>query len=199
MGSNKNGKSATEKANKKRVEKSSKTKSEKSTQRVELKEAKKSIKQKVPQERRGIYLKTLPSAHSYFLPLTSIGLSQAHMSLTNSRSSGLVWSSLVNLYDSQSGATSKAGAASWPRTRKAPLMTESFCTPKTDVAPKRYLREASRRVKRPPIWLADMKVMVSSSLYMKSTFQSEYSSKLQFSQNQGRATSRVSSLEYFPH
>jgi hypothetical protein len=45
---------------------------------------------------KGVYLNTLPSAHSYFLPATSMGLSHAHWSLTNSRSSGLEGSSLVN-------------------------------------------------------------------------------------------------------
>lgn len=41
------------------------------------------------------YLNTLPSAHSYALPLTSIGLSHAHWSLTNSRSASFLGSSLV--------------------------------------------------------------------------------------------------------
>jgi hypothetical protein len=45
---------------------------------------------------KGVYLNTLPSAHSYVLPSTSMGLSHAHWSLTNSRSSGLEGSSLVN-------------------------------------------------------------------------------------------------------
>ena len=45
---------------------------------------------------QGIYLNTLPSAHSYGLPLSSIGLSHDHMSSTNSRSSFLLGSSLTN-------------------------------------------------------------------------------------------------------
>jgi hypothetical protein len=43
-----------------------------------------------------IYLKTLPSAHGYSLPSTVMGLSHDHWSLTNSLSSALVGSSLVN-------------------------------------------------------------------------------------------------------
>ena len=85
--------------------------------------------------------------------------------------------------------------ASWPRTTKAPRMALSLVTPKTLAQPKMYLREASRRVKKPVIRLEEMKGMVSSSLYLYSQRQREYSSNLQFSQNQGRATSRVSSLE----
>lgn len=42
------------------------------------------------------HLNTFPSAHSYFFPSTSIGLSHAHISFTNSLSSSLVGSSLVN-------------------------------------------------------------------------------------------------------
>ena len=41
------------------------------------------------------HLKTLPSAHSYFLPSTSIGWSQAHMSSTKVRSALFAGSSLV--------------------------------------------------------------------------------------------------------
>jgi hypothetical protein len=76
-----------------------------------------------------VYLNTLPSAHSYSLPLTSIGLSHDHMSSTNSLSAVLCGSNLVNSYDSQSGATSKAGRASLPRTVKAPRMTLSLAWP----------------------------------------------------------------------
>lgn len=49
------------------------------------------------QVRMAFYLKTLPSAHSYVLPSTTIGLSQAHWSLTNSLSASLLGSSLVNV------------------------------------------------------------------------------------------------------
>lgn len=46
---------------------------------------------------RALYLKTLPSANSMVLPLTTTGLSHAHMSSTNSLSSALVGSSLVKV------------------------------------------------------------------------------------------------------
>src|SRR3569833_12006 len=78
---------------------------------------------------------------------------------------------------------------------KAPSMMESWLSPYTEAAPKRYLREASRRLLKPPIRLLDMKVRVSSSLYLYRTFQSEYSSKLTFAQNHFMA-SGVSVLEY---
>ncbi len=43
-----------------------------------------------------LYLKTLPSAHSYDFPFSTIGLSQLHMSSMNSLSAALLGSSLVN-------------------------------------------------------------------------------------------------------
>ena len=43
------------------------------------------------------HLNTLPSAHSYFLPPSSIGASQAHMSSTNAWSSSFLGLSLVNV------------------------------------------------------------------------------------------------------
>ena len=60
-----------------------------------------------------------------------------------------------------------------------------------------YLTEADNLFKNPPIKLLDMKVKVNSSLYLYSTFHREYSSALKWSQNHGRATGLVSSLEYF--
>ena len=47
-------------------------------------------------KRRSIYLNTLPSAHWSSLPPSTMGLSHDHWSLTNSLSSALVGSSLVN-------------------------------------------------------------------------------------------------------
>ena len=42
-----------------------------------------------------VYLKTFPSAHSYFFPLTSTGFSHDHMLSTNSLSLELFGSSFV--------------------------------------------------------------------------------------------------------
>lgn len=75
--------------------------------------------------------------------------------------------------DSQSGATETVGSISWPRVMREPEMIESLALPRTPTEPNRYFREASRRLKKPPIWLDDMKTWVNSSLYLKSIRQTE--------------------------
>lgn len=52
-------------------------------------------------------------------------------------------------------------------------MIESLALPRTPTEPNRYFREASSRLKKPPIWLDDMKTWVNSSLYLKSIRQME--------------------------
>lgn len=111
----------------------------------------------------------LPSAQA----LPSIVRSQARAASKNALSSAFSRSSFLNSYDSQSGATSTTGPASCPRRMSTPLTRELLASPSTPIEPNRYLRDASRRLKKPPMRLEDMNTCVSSSGYLKSTRQME--------------------------
>ncbi len=112
-----------------------------------------------------LYLKFLPSAHS--LPSTmrsqAIAASKNPLSALSDRSiflyvydspsqgvsrykEGKIW------HHSQSGATSMTPLKSGPRQTIAPEMIESFALPSTPIEPNRYFREASSRLKKPPIY-----------------------------------------------
>lgn len=112
-----------------------------------------------------LYLKFLPSAHS----LPSTMRSQAIAASKNSLSALSDRSIFLYVYDSpsqgvsrykegkiwhhsQSGATSMTPLKSGPRQTIAPEMIESFALPSTPIEPNRYFREASSRLKKPPIY-----------------------------------------------
>ena len=106
-----------------------------------------SLKRYIYYKQAAAYLKFLPSAHA----LPSSSRSQARAASKYFLSSSLVMSSLVYSYDSQSGATLMTGTTSWPRRIRVPVMTESLALPRTPTEPNRYFRDASRRLKKPPI------------------------------------------------